>query len=228
MISFYASYLKNKQFAASLAVGLLLLATSVVLNFYAGVYATEKASNPVTDIILDHIRVFDVDGVFIYGSIVFGAFILLLCLFRPHWAPFILKSLSLFILVRSLFIILTHIGPMPGRVYIDPSYIMSKLTFGGDLFFSGHTGMPFLMALIFWQKPLLRFIFLATSITFGAIVLMGHLHYSIDVFSAFFITYTIFHLAKKIFTNDWMFFRMNSINESSSHGRTNSGAHIAV
>jgi hypothetical protein len=31
---------------------------------------------------------------------------------------------------------------------------------------------------------------------------MAHIHYSIDVFSAFFITYTIFHLSEKIFIKD--------------------------
>ncbi|MCL5009147.1 MAG: hypothetical protein M1400_02270, partial [Patescibacteria group bacterium] len=49
---------------------------------------------------------------------------------------------------------------------------------------------------------LLRYVFLAASVVFGAAVLLGHLHYSIDVFSAFFITYGIYRIAVKIFPAD--------------------------
>jgi hypothetical protein len=41
---------------------------------------------------------------------------------------------------------------------------------------------------------------------FGVIVLLSHLHYSIDVFAAFFITYSIYHIALKLFDRDYEFF----------------------
>jgi len=37
-------------------------------------------------------------------------------------------------------------------------------------------------------------------------VLLGHIHYSIDVFSALFITYGIFVIAKKVFARDYLLF----------------------
>ena len=55
--------------------------------------------------------------------------------------------------------------------------------FGADLFFSGHTGMPFLLALIFWDWRRVRYMFLFISVACAIIVLAG-LHYSIDVCSA--------------------------------------------
>jgi len=48
------------------------------------------------------------------------------------------------------------------------------------------------------------FIFL--SISFGVIVLLGHLHYSIDVLAAFFITYTIRHINEILRTKDKAYF----------------------
>jgi membrane-associated phospholipid phosphatase len=34
--------------------------------------------------------------------------------------------------------------------------------------------------------------------------IFGHLHYSIDVFSAFFIAYGVFEIAKKIFKKEYL------------------------
>lgn len=198
----HRAYLKNKQYLTSVLVAVILLAVSLVVNYYAGMYATKNASNSVTDVILDNIPVFDLDGIFVYGALVFWAFVGLLCIWRPNVLPFTFKSIALFTLVRAGFISLTHIGPFPIKIAVDPGVLMSKFTFGGDLFFSGHTGLPFLMALVFWKKPSLRYFFIASSLTFGAVVLMTHLHYSIDVLSAFFITYSIFHIAEFLFKKD--------------------------
>jgi membrane-associated phospholipid phosphatase len=81
--------------------------------------------------------------------------------------------------------------------------LFPSIFMGDDLFFSGHAGLPFLLALIFWDDVLLRTIFLGFSVLFSIVVLLGHLHYSIDVASAFFITFTIFVIAKKFFKKDW-------------------------
>jgi hypothetical protein len=169
---------------------------------YATSYATERASYPVTDIILSNIRAFDVDIIFIYGPLVFFIFLLITLLYHPHKIPFVVKSVALLILIRSIFVTLTHIGPFPSEAIINSSNFVSKFSTGGDLFFSGHTGIPFLTALIFWKNKSLRYIFLVYSIFIGTIVLLGHYHYSIDVLAAFFITYSIFHLSSHLFKKD--------------------------
>ena len=203
----YKRHLTHRQFIISAATAVLLLLISFVVNFYAGEYATEKASTAVTDIVLNNIRVFDVGAIFVYGPVVLWAFVSALCFLEPKRIPFVLKSIAVFVLIRSLFVTLTHLGAFPDQLAIDyTSDVIKKITFGGDLFFSGHTGAPFLMALVFWDHRYLRAIFVITAVFFGAIVLMAHLHYSIDVLAAFFITYTIFHIAKTIFKKDWAMF----------------------
>jgi len=188
----------NKRYIISFISSFIFLSIAMIINFFAGTYATERASNPVTDIILSNIRVYDVDGFFIYGSFLLVIVIALVVLHRPNKIPFTIKSIALFIIIRSIFITLTHLGPFPSQTIIQ-SDILSKMSFGGDLFFSGHTGLPFLLALMFWNEKWLRYIFLAFSIMFAVVVLLAHLHYSIDVLAAFFITYSIFHISTYIF-----------------------------
>jgi len=209
----YKKCFQDKRFIFSFLLSLLLFGGSLVVNFYAAQYATVSASSPVTDIILSNTRVYDLDGFFVYGSIVLTLFIILLCLLQPQKAPFTIKSLALFVVIRSIFITLTHVGPFPTHALIDPStqHYVTKflgqdlfLSFfsGNDLFFSGHTGIPFLMALIYWDNKYLRVLFLFLSLAFGTTVLLAHLHYSIDVLAAFFITATIYRMAKFFFKKD--------------------------
>jgi hypothetical protein len=204
-INHFKLHFSNKSFVRSICIALTLFALGFVLNYYAGTYANEKESLSVTDIILSNTRAHDVDGIFTFGSYLLCAIIAFLVIRKLNTLPFTIEAIALFVMIRSVFIILTHIGPFPTHISITSS-LLSKVSFGGDLFFSGHTGLPFLMALIYWEVPFVRNIFMVLSIAFGIIVLLGHLHYSIDVLSAFFITYGIFHIAKFIFSHDYKLF----------------------
>ncbi len=194
--------LKSKEFIQSLLISTVFLLISLYINFRAGNYATERASLPVTDIILSNIRVFDVDLFFIWGPIILFSIVAIICLYHPKKVSFIIKNIALFTIIRSIFISLTHLGPFPTQAISESTNFISKFTFGGDLFFSGHTGIPFLMALVFWGYKPLRYLFIIDSIFMGTVVLLGHYHYSIDVLAAFFITYSIYHISLYLFKKD--------------------------
>lgn len=196
----------RKEFLLSTLSAFLLLAGSLIINYTAGNYANKMASNVVTDIILDNVPIMDVDGIFVYGAILFGLFLVLILFKEPKQIPFIVKSIALFVFVRAIFISLTHIGSIVQQLPPDPNIFYRNLVFGADYFFSGHTGLPFLMALSYWGSKYLRNIFLAVSIIFGAGALLGHYHYSIDVFAAFFISYSIFHIARWLFSSEYKLF----------------------
>ena len=197
---------KMSELVRSMLVSFSMLIVSLFVNFYAGIYATEKASNPVTDIILSNTRAFDLDTLFIWASWGLVLLIAFLCFRRPSRAPFIMRSIALFVLIRAFFITMTHIGPFPTAAVINPQSFIRYFVFGGDLFFSGHTGLPFLMALLFWKEKRLRIAFILISIFLAVIVLLAHLHYTIDVLSAYFITYGIFHIALRLFKKERQMF----------------------
>jgi len=207
MVSKYKKAIASKGYIQSVAVGGVMLTASLILSAYAVAFATRNASNYVEDIILSNIPAYDVDALFVYGTFLQFIVLALVLLYKPERLPFALKGVALFFLIRSIFISLTHLGPIPVDVPPTPAPFLNSIFYGGDYFFSGHTGLPFLGALVFWHQPLLRYFYLASSLFFGTIVLLGHFHYSIDVLAAFFITYSIYEMAKWLFPKDYALLR---------------------
>lgn len=192
----------TKQWRMSACIALLLLGLSLLVNYYANIYANLLADNHVSDIILDILPVLNMNFIFFQGTFLFYLLVILILVRDPGKIPFVVKSIALFIFIRSLFISMTHLATPPINSLADPANFFLYFTGGNDMFFSGHTGMPFLLALIYWQNKKLRIFFLTVSLVFGFSVLLGHLHYSIDVFAAFFIAYGIYHIALRLFPKD--------------------------
>ena len=197
---------RNKR---SLYFGILLLVLALVIQSGAGRYSARSAlkSNFVGDIFLDNLPTLDLDFIIVEGAILLWIFTGVLLVSRPQYLIFGLKAVALFIITRSFFINLTHIGIYPQQAIFDSTdigYALYKLfTFQGNFFFSGHTGLPFLVALVFWPERVWRHFFLLVSFIFGVSVLLAHVHYSIDVFAAPFLAYGIFRIAQKFFPKDY-------------------------
>ena len=200
----YKTAFTSRDFNFSLAIALVSLVLAFSFNYFTSNYATEHAGNQVTDIVLSNIPIFNVDTIFIYGPVVLWLFFVVILLNEPKRIPFALKSVALFIVIRAIFTTMTHLGPYPYDIPEDFATGFARtMTFGGDLFFSGHTGLPFLMALMLGGiHKYYYFVFIGAAVFFGAIVLLGHYHYTIDVAAAFFITYSIYVLSCKWFKKD--------------------------
>jgi len=186
--------------------GMFYLIASLVFNYFTNSYAAANQSNFVSDIILDNIPVWNVQFLVTYGALFFIFFVVVLIAEEPRRLPFIVKSAALFVVIRGFFMTLTHIAPSPDVIALADNDLLKfiGMNYTSDLFFSGHTGFPFLLALTFWSHKNLRIAFILISIVLAVSVLLGHLHYSIDVFAAYFITYTIFSLSKRFFSKDYV------------------------
>jgi hypothetical protein len=205
-IRLYRILLGSRGYLRSLCEGTAFLAASAIAIFAAVSYATVHASNHVTDFVLSRVGPYNVRFLFIYGTFAAFAVTLSLLALRPNRLPFALKAVALFLLVRAVFVALTHVAPSP----IDPQKpapFLNSIFYGSDLFFSGHTGMPFLAALAFWHILQWRIFYLALTAFFGTVVLLGHYHYSIDVLAALFITHGVFQTSCWLFGRDYALFR---------------------
>lgn len=195
----YHEAFSTPGFPLSATLSLVAFVLSMVVNFLAINSATEHASSRVADLILSNIPVFEVDGLFIWGTAAVVLFSIAVVFPWPKRIPFIFFGVSLFIIIRSAFTLLTHLGAPEAFYASDFGSTINQTFFGADQFFSAHTGMPFLGVFAFWKQKKIRYTFLAISIYFAAVVLLGHIHYSIDVASAFFISYGIHQLAVWLF-----------------------------
>jgi len=208
LINRYREARQEPGFVASVFVGASAMAAALWVNFWAIKQATAHAGVGVEDLILSNIPVFDLDGVFVYGTFIVVALSILIIFNRPKRVPFALKALALFIIIRSMFTLMTHLGPPEALYVTDFGDTIVRSFFGADQFFSAHTGMPFLGALALWYLNRREALFfLASSLFFGVVVLLGHIHYTIDVASAFFITYGILHIAQWLMPHDWRLFK---------------------
>jgi len=195
----------------SLIISLLLLGLSFIAYHYAAAYAFVYLTRPTTtnvgDLLLDNLPAVDLNFIIIEAALLFivtGA--IYVAFWRPRYVLFSVKALAVFNITRAFFISLTHMGLYPG--HIDPGAgifdgIYLYFNFQTGFFFSAHTGLPFLFALIFWNRPFERNIFLALSLVFAVAVLLAHVHYSIDVFAAPFMAYGIFEIVKYFFPRDY-------------------------
>lgn len=170
---------------------LMVVGVATYLDYFSGVYVSSLSGASVPDLILDHIGPFDLSFLFVYGYLVL-VFTLFLypVLLHIRTVHIVVTQFSLLVTVRALFVIFTHLQTPLDAIDVSFPWIFKGLSFQNDMFFSGHTAIPFLGFFLFKRK--IRYFFLGGSILLAIVALAMHLHYSIDVFSAFFITYCCF------------------------------------
>jgi hypothetical protein len=127
-------------------------------------------------------------------------YLLVRCIQRPKiylvfiWA-FVLLSISRIISISAV-----ALDPPPGLINLDDPLTLvfyGRSVVTKDLFYSGHTATQFLIFLVL-QKRIDRAIALFCTIAIGVMVLMQHVHYTLDVIAAPFFTYIVYLLAKKL------------------------------
>lgn len=199
--------LGDRTYFISLVIGFVVIFGALVVSMLVSSYKDATFYAPVGDLILEQIPTMNLEFLFTWGFYIIVGLICAYPLFKkPELAPFTLKTFGILLLVRSAFIMLTNIGPPEGFFYQDQLLLNGAIEstavfrFSNDLFFSGHTSTPFLAFLLF-RKSRFRWVMLCGSFLMGTTVLLMHVHYSIDVFAAFFIAYGVYAFSDKVFNN---------------------------
>ncbi len=188
---------RNKTFIALILVAIIL---TLLPTFFA--FIEKREGMVLQDFVLDAIPAMDVS----VPTFVIIWSIVLLVFYRiyqnPHVFLVVAYGFILMCILRILTISMLPLNPPAGLIVLkDP---IANIAYGGngifitkDLFYSGHTGNMFLFFLCLerkWDKIFA----LTASFLVGILVMIQHIHYSIDVIAAFIFTYFIYLGAKKL------------------------------
>lgn len=142
-------------------------------------------------------------SIFIFSTLwLMSLFLIVRMIQHPSLALLAIIAIDLIFLTRMVTIILFPLEPPPGLIALEDP--ISNFFYGKahgfitrDLFFSGHTSSMIMIGLLLpgkWEK---RLAFTA-AFAVGCLVLIQHIHYSIDVIGAWVFTWFLYKLAKAI------------------------------
>ena len=194
---------RNVSFRNRLTIGLLVLIAIVLMlpSFFR--FAEQRKGYRINDLVLNALHPADV-SVPIFVCIWFTV---ALFFFRSATDPqlFLLYiyGFLLITLCRIITIALVPLDPPVNLVDLrDPIsnyFYGSKNFITKDLFFSGHTATLSLFGFTFKSK-FDKVIALLAALVVACLLLVQHVHYTVDVVAAPFFTYACFLLAKRLLT----------------------------
>jgi hypothetical protein len=196
---FHNWWLEIKKNKRKIIISLFFLIVAVVLYSLSLDYLENHKGFAISpDLILDNFGPYNLSYIYIWLFIaIVVIFFIYPLIFKPGELNYAINMFSFFLIVRSGFVIFTHLQLPSDAIDVSFPGILRIFNSTNDLFFSGHAGLPFLGYLIFHDNKKMRYFMLISSIVLAITVLVMHVHYSIDVLSAFFITYGVYVLGNK-------------------------------
>ncbi len=192
-------FLELKRNRIELVITLLLLA--VVLASLANFLNFVEARHGVvlSDPILKLFDPFDLTWL-IFALIYISLVVAIVTLIKkPKQLFFAIQLYALMVTVRIVAMYLLPLEPPAKMISLNDPFVEffgTGQTLTKDLFFSGHTATLFILFLVS-ERKIIKIVFLISTIVVAISVLLQHVHYTIDVFVAVFITYACYKLLLK-------------------------------
>ena len=210
MPSHYGSFIDNWKWYWKLstfrfqvvATLLVLTALGFSINYFFN-YIQLRTGHVISDPVLNRIPAIEVSP-YIFG-LIYSTVVIALIYVIPY--PLILlrgmQAYSLLMLLRICCLYLFPLEPDKSIIPLEDPFIdnlfYSKNVITKDLFFSGHVSTLFLLFLIIPNQKLKHFFFIVTILV-AVLMLVQHVHYSIDVLAAPFFSWLSYTVVSRFCT----------------------------
>jgi hypothetical protein len=190
----WKEFFKSRKTEIILTIVFFAIILIVFSNFLEFIEGREGVSLP--DPILSF---FDpVDLTWLTFGLIYASLIIAIMNFvkEPDKLLLAIQSYSLMVIFRLIVMYLTPFDAPTKLLSLDDPFVQffgSGQVLTKDLFFSGHTATLFLLFLIADNK-FLRIFFLCSTLIVAAAVILQHVHYTVDVFTAPFFAYTSYRI----------------------------------
>lgn len=195
----WQSFLENKKNIFLFIGGIIYLAAiAISISFFFG-WNEARPGVRLADPVLALFTPVDLTWftfIILYGTL--GVMFLWL-LSHPRLFTLGAYGYALLITFRMITMYLVPLDPPLLIIPLEDPFIAilgGGATLQKDLFFSGHTGSAFFFYLLI-KNRFLKYFMLCVTVLIGTFVLLQHVHYSIDVFSAPFFTYVTYKIVEK-------------------------------
>jgi hypothetical protein len=196
----WAQAIKDPLFRKKLYTGLIsLIITLGSLTFFFQ-HIEQKSGAVIPDIVLDFLSATDVSIPIFTCVWSMTILIIVRSVQSPKLFVTVLFGFVFMELSRMITITLFPLNPPADLIpLVDPlaNSFYGKNFITKDLFYSGHTATMFLFFLCFRRKTD-KLLSLSCSIAVGVLVLVQHVHYTIDVIAAPFFTFICYLIGKRI------------------------------
>ena len=190
---------RNKR---NIFIGTQVLFFSTVFSFLHFLSFNEaRPGFHFNDPILSLFHPIDLSAYIFFVNYVLGVYGLIVGFREPKLLIQLVQAYSILILLRMLCL---YLVPLEAPVQIIPlkDSILQSTFYSGranlkDLFFSGHTSTLFLFVFCFQNKGM-KLLYTVGGITVGILLMLQHVHYSVDVIAAPIFSYIAVTLQKKI------------------------------
>lgn len=194
----WKNFLKNRVYRKEFIVTIILLA--IILYFFPKFlhYVETRAGFSFRDPFLTLFN--PVDLTWITFGLIYLSLVTAIILFIKNPA-ILMMALQCYGLMVVFRIIAMYSTPLDAPATLIPLNDPFVQLFGTgqvlkkDLFFSGHTATLFLLFLVSGNRKL-KLLFLLSTIVVGISVLLQHVHYTIDVVVAPFVSYTSYKMVE--------------------------------
>jgi PAP2 superfamily C-terminal len=193
---------KRNQLAALIYALVLILFFILYLPYFFSQVIEQKPGHLLNDFVLNSL--YPIDSSWVIFILIYACILqTIITNFRkPEIILLGLVTYCSVSLLRMLTMYLFTLEPPPGLIpLIDPfvSLIAYDPTFTKDLFFSGHVSTLTVLILVEPQRRL-KFIKIVATIVVSILLLLQHVHYTIDVVFAPLITMVLFRLMVQAFS----------------------------